>query len=60
MKEILTDEHWITAMHEGQFVRNNVWTFVPRPNNVNVIGTKWIFKINLMSMVLSLEIRQYL
>ena len=33
-------------MHQelGQFVRNNVWTLVPRPNNMNVIDTKWIFK----------------
>ncbi|KAK6136269.1 hypothetical protein DH2020_030000 [Rehmannia glutinosa] len=33
-------------MHEelNQFVRNDVWDLVPRPNNVNVIGTKWIFK----------------
>ena len=33
-------------MHEelGQLVRNDVWTIVPRPNNVNMIGTKWIFK----------------
>ena len=46
VKEALTDEHWITAMHEelGQFVHNDVWTLVLRPNNVNVIGTKWIFK----------------
>ena len=33
-------------MHEelGQFMRNNMWTLVPWPNNVNVIGTKCIFK----------------
>ena len=42
VKEALTDEHWITAMHEelGQFVHNDVWTLVPKPNNVNVIGRK--------------------
>ena len=42
MKEALTDEHWITAMHEelGQFVHNDVWTLVPKPNNANVIGSK--------------------
>ncbi|GMP54042.1 hypothetical protein CsSME_00019320 [Camellia sinensis var. sinensis] len=33
-------------MHEelGQFERNKVWTLVPRPRDMNVIGTKWIFK----------------
>ncbi|XP_022881035.1 uncharacterized protein LOC111398353 [Olea europaea var. sylvestris] len=33
-------------MHEelNQFARNNVWILVPRPENCNVIGTKWIFK----------------
>ena len=33
-------------MHEelNQFVRNNVWELAPRPKNVHVIGTKWIFK----------------
>ena len=33
-------------MHEElhQFVRNDVWELIPRPEGVNVIGTKQIFK----------------
>ena len=33
-------------MHEelNQFVRNDVWDLAPRPENLHVIGTKWIFK----------------
>src|ERR1044072_1473456 len=33
-------------MHEelNQFKRNEVWNLVPRPEGINVIGTKWIFK----------------
>ncbi|KAL0553600.1 hypothetical protein IC582_007500 [Cucumis melo] len=27
-----------------QFRRNNLWTLVSKPEGVNVIGTKWIFK----------------
>ena len=46
VKEALEDEFWINAMQEelGQLERNEVWDLVPRPNNSNVIGTKWIFK----------------
>ncbi|XP_073022676.1 uncharacterized protein [Primulina eburnea] len=46
VNEALKDEFWVNAMHEEleQFVRNDVWNLVPRPSNVNVIGSKWIFK----------------
>ena len=32
-------------MHDElfQFQRNDVWTLVPRPEGVHIIGTKWIF-----------------
>ncbi|XP_065620151.1 uncharacterized mitochondrial protein AtMg00820-like [Quercus suber] len=44
--EALQNADWFNSMHEElhQFVRNDVWELVPRPNGVNVIGTKWIFK----------------
>jgi len=44
--DALEDNNWITAMHEelNQFVRNEVWTLVPRTDQMNVIGTKWVFK----------------
>ena len=46
VKDALEDDFWIGAMQEelGQFERNQVWDLVPRPKDVNVIGTKWIFK----------------
>ena len=44
--EALRNELWINAMQEEllQFQRNNVWTLVPKLVDVNIIGTKWIFK----------------
>jgi len=44
--EALEDSNWINAMHEelNQFARNEVWTLVPRSKEMNVIGTKWVFK----------------
>ncbi|KAK2381531.1 putative mitochondrial protein [Trifolium repens] len=46
IKEALSDEFWINAMQEEleQFTRNQVWELVPRPEEINVIGTKWVFK----------------
>ena len=28
----------------NQFMRNEVWKLVPRPNDHLVIGTKWVFR----------------
>jgi hypothetical protein len=44
--ETLTDEFWIEAIQEelNQFKRSEVWDLVPRPEGVNVIGTKCVFK----------------
>jgi hypothetical protein len=46
VKEALEDEFWIEAMQEelNQFKRSDVWDLIPRPEGVNMIGTKWIFK----------------
>jgi hypothetical protein len=42
----LSDSSWVNAMHEEleNFERNQVWTLVIPPRDVNVIGTKWVFK----------------
>jgi hypothetical protein len=44
----LSDSSWVNAMHEEleNFERNQVWTLVEPPRDVNVIGTKWVFKNN--------------
>ena len=46
VKEALTDEFWIVAMQKelNQFKRSEVWDLVPRPEGMNVIGTKWIYE----------------
>ncbi|KAJ9673020.1 hypothetical protein PVL29_026342 [Vitis rotundifolia] len=46
VEEALNDEAWIEALNEelNQFSRTDVWFLVPRPKDVNFIGTKWIFK----------------
>ena len=43
--EALLDVDWVNAMHEklNNFTRNQVWELVKRPNDHNVIGTKWVF-----------------
>jgi len=44
--EALSDDGWILAMEEelNQFKRNDVWVLVPKPQQKNIIGTKWVFR----------------
>lgn len=46
VKEAISDPYWIMAMQEeqNQFQMNDVWFFIERPTNKNVIDTKWILK----------------
>ena len=48
VEEALQDENWVDFIYQElhQFLRNDVWELVPRPNDTYVIGTKWIFKNN--------------
>jgi hypothetical protein len=49
----LSDSSWINVMHEEleNFERNQVWTLFDLLRDVNVIGTKWVFKTNRGRMV---------
>ncbi|GJW10599.1 retrovirus-related pol polyprotein from transposon TNT 1-94 [Tanacetum coccineum] len=46
VNEALTDDSWIVAMQEelNQFIANDVWELVPKPRNMTIIGTKWVFR----------------
>ncbi|XP_075074728.1 uncharacterized protein LOC142162291 [Nicotiana tabacum] len=46
IEEALKDSSWIQAMQEelDQFGKNQVWKLIPKPGNISVIGTKWVFK----------------
>ena len=44
--EALKDEKWVKDMHEelNQFARNEVWFLVPKTAEMNIIGSKWVFR----------------
>jgi len=46
LDEALSDDGWILDMQEelNQFQRNELWDLVPKPENKNIIGTKWVFR----------------
>jgi len=46
LNEALKDSNWILAMQEelNQFALNEVWTLVPIIPEMNIIGTKWVFR----------------
>jgi hypothetical protein len=45
-EEASQDDDWIREMNEelDQIEKNNTWELVPRPEDKNVIGFKWVFK----------------
>ncbi|XP_075097893.1 uncharacterized protein LOC142175212 [Nicotiana tabacum] len=44
--EALKDPSWIQAMQEelDRFEKNQMWKVVPKPANIAVIGTEWVFR----------------
>jgi hypothetical protein len=46
VRHALSDSSWVNVMHEEleNFERNQIWILVEPPSDVNVIGTKWVFK----------------
>src|SRR5277367_6445735 len=44
--DALQDDDWHKAMEEeiDQIKKNETWSLVPRPDDKNVIGTKWVFR----------------
>ena len=44
--EALEDPGWVMAMREelNNFTRNEVWVLEERPQDKNIIGTKWVFR----------------
>ena len=47
LKTALKNPLWTQAMKEElqALHQNQTWVLVPRPNNVNVIGSKWVYRI---------------
>jgi len=47
--EALSDDGWILDMQEEliQLQRNYVWDLEPKPQQKNIIGTKWVVRNNL-------------
>lgn len=52
IKSALADPGWYQAMQEemNALHHNQTWLLVPRTNDMNVIGCKWVFKTKLTSI----------
>jgi len=46
VNDALSDSNWMIAMQDelNQFTRNDVWFLVPKTDDMNIIGTKWVFR----------------
>jgi len=46
IEKALKDEKWVDVIHEelNQFAMNDVWFLVPKSDEMNIIGSKWVFR----------------
>jgi hypothetical protein len=46
-EEAIQKKEWVDAMTEEyqSIIKNDVWEIVPRPNNKDVVSSRWLFKI---------------
>ena len=46
VKDAIDNESWIEAMNEEieKIQKNKTWTLLHRPKEINVVGTKWVFR----------------
>jgi len=53
VNDALCDSNWVVAMQDElhQFTRNDVWSLVPKTNAKNVIGTKWVFRNKMVTLL---------
>jgi hypothetical protein len=58
-EESSQDDDWIRSMNEelDPIEKNNTWDLVPRPEDKNVIGSKWVFKNKMNEKGKLLEIK---
>lgn len=47
LKSALKNPLWVQGMREElqALHQNNTWTLLPRPQNKNLIGSKWVYRI---------------
>ena len=45
--EAVCNDNWNAAMQSefDSLLENETWELVPRPNNVNVVGCRWVYKV---------------
>jgi len=45
VNDVLGDSNWVVVMQDelNQHTRYDVWSRVPKTDEMNVIGSKWVF-----------------
>lgn len=56
-KEALAHEGWLQAMKEElqALEENDTWDLVPKISDMNITGTKWVFKVKYTMLITQLR-----